>query len=122
MHCFERELWEDSIKAFTSLINAVPEFATAYTFRGRACASLQMWETALEDLTKAIQLAPDRADFFYHRGCLLSERNRKKALEDFGVSLLLDDSPRNARVYFYRGGGVLPSCQKKGKKKTPKKN
>ncbi|KAJ1568864.1 cytochrome c oxidase subunit 1, partial [Nowakowskiella sp. JEL0078] len=83
MYSFERELWNDAIQAFTKLIRIHPEDGVPYSFRGRALAFLTKWEDALQDLTAAIQLDPEKSEFFFYRGCLLRDRNIRKAIEDF---------------------------------------
>ncbi|ORY43266.1 hypothetical protein BCR33DRAFT_738575 [Rhizoclosmatium globosum] len=88
VYSFQRQLWEDGIMAFTKLIKLNPENGQAYLYRGRANAYLAKWDEALRDLTLAIQLAPDRADVFFFRGCLLRERNKRKAIEDLSVTML----------------------------------
>ena len=77
--------------------------ATSYMFRGRANAFIARWEEALEDLTKAIQLNPSRSDFYLYRGYLVKERNMNKAVEDFSVSILLNDKADNHMAYYERG-------------------
>ncbi|KAJ3216163.1 cytochrome c oxidase subunit 1 [Clydaea vesicula] len=95
IYSFERQLWDDAIQAFSKLINLHPN-------HGRACAFLARWDEALLDLTTAIQISPNRADFFVYRGCLLKERNIQKAIEDFSVSILIDDSNDNHNAYYQR--------------------
>ncbi|KAI9199213.1 uncharacterized protein BJ171DRAFT_632051 [Polychytrium aggregatum] len=101
-YSFRRQLWDDSIVAFTKLLRLNPENGPAYAFRGRAYAALSKWDDALEDLTTAVQMAPDQADIFFHRGCLLRERNRRRAIDDFSISILLDDSHANAQAFYQR--------------------
>ncbi|KAI9332143.1 hypothetical protein DFJ73DRAFT_64411 [Zopfochytrium polystomum] len=99
IYSFQRQLWDDSVQAFTKLIRLNAENGQAYLFRGRALAFLAKWDDALRDLTTAVQLAPDRADVFFYRGCLLRERNKRKAIEDFSTSVLIDDSPNNVSAF-----------------------
>ena len=103
VYSFQRQLWDDSIQAFTKLINLNTMNGQAYLFRGRAFAYLAKWDEALADLTSAIHMAPDRPDVFFHRGCLLRERNRRKAIEDLSISILLDDGPNNIDAFLERG-------------------
>lgn len=102
MYSFERQLWDDAINAFTKLIKLKTHIATAYMFRGRANAFMYRWDEALRDLTSAIQINPVRADFFLYRGCLLKDRNMQKAIEDFSVSILINDGPENHTAYYQR--------------------
>ncbi|KAJ3212811.1 cytochrome c oxidase subunit 1 [Dinochytrium kinnereticum] len=102
VYSFQRQLWDDAIQAFTKLLRLNALNGQAFLYRGRAYAYLAKWDEALRDLTMAIQLAPDRADVFYHRGCLLRERNRRRAIEDLSISVLLDDGPSNSEAFFQR--------------------
>lgn len=103
IYSFDRKLWEEAIAALTKLIKMNVHMATSFMFRGRANAFLSRWDDALNDLSKAIQLNPARSDFFLFRGCLVKERNIEKAIEDFSVSILLDDSPENHTAFYERG-------------------
>lgn len=102
IYSFERQLWDDAIQAFTKLIKLRPNTAHAYMFRGRANAFLSKWDAALHDLTSSIQIAPNRADFFMYRGLLLKDRNIPRAIDDFSVSILIDDSSDNLNSYYQR--------------------
>ncbi|KAJ3108931.1 cytochrome c oxidase subunit 1 [Phlyctochytrium planicorne] len=102
VYSFQRQLWDDAIQAFTKLLKLNAMNGQAFLYRGRAFACLAKWDEALRDLTMAIQLAPDRADVFFHRGCLLRERNRRRAIEDLSISVLLDDGPSNSEAFFQR--------------------
>jgi tetratricopeptide (TPR) repeat protein len=103
VYSFQRQLWDDSIQAFTKLIKLNPLNGQAYLYRGRAQAFLARWDESLRDLTIAIQLAPDRAEVYFHRGCLLMERNRRRAIEDLSISVLIDDGPNNTEAFYQRG-------------------
>lgn len=103
IYSFDKQLWEESVFALTKLIKLKAHVATSYMFRGRANAFLSRWDEALDDLTRAIQLNPARSDFFLYRGCLLKDRNAAKAIEDFSVSILLNDSAENHAAYYERG-------------------
>jgi hypothetical protein len=48
-------------------------------------------------------LDPVNAKAFFHRGCLLSRVDPKRALRDFSVSLLLDDTAANINCFLHRG-------------------
>ncbi len=58
---------------------------------------------ALQDLSAAIHLEPNQAQAFFHRAYLLRESQPKQALQDFSVSLLLDDSVTNVQAFVHRG-------------------
>jgi tetratricopeptide (TPR) repeat protein len=107
IYSFQRQLWEDAIQAFTKLLKLNPTNGQAYLYRGRANASMLKWDESLRDLSMAIQLAPDRSDVFFHRGCLMRERNKRKAIEDFSISVLIDDGPANKEAFYQRGRFAL---------------
>lgn len=102
LYSFQRQLWDDSIQAFTKLISMNPDNGQGYLFRGRAYASLSRWDEALEDLTTSIKICPDKYQGFFHRGCLLRDRNPGQALIDFSTSILLDDTALNADAFYHR--------------------
>ncbi len=58
---------------------------------------------ALQDLSAAIHLEPNGAQAFFHRGYLLRDSQPWRALKDFSVSLLLDDSVTNVNSFIHRG-------------------
>ncbi|TPX31519.1 hypothetical protein SmJEL517_g05131 [Synchytrium microbalum] len=102
IHSFERDLYDDAVKAFEKLLEANPGEATLYTYHGRCLAHLAKWEDALKDFNEAIRLSPESADVYFHRGCLLRDRNRQRAIEDFSISVLIDDTKKNADAFFQR--------------------
>jgi tetratricopeptide (TPR) repeat protein len=107
MYSFQRQLWSDAISEFTKLILINPENAMAYTFRGRSYAALSFFIDAMEDLTQAIRIAPDKAEFYFHRGCLLREQNLQWSIQDYSMSILLDNSAQNADAFYHRGQDYL---------------
>ena len=48
MYSFQKQLWEDSIMAFSRLITLNAQNGQAYLYRGRANASLSKWDEALD--------------------------------------------------------------------------
>ena len=46
-YSFHKQLWDDSIQAFSKLIALNPTLGDAYMFRGRAYAFLSKWDEAL---------------------------------------------------------------------------
>jgi tetratricopeptide (TPR) repeat protein len=62
-----------------------------------------MWNAAVEDLSAAIHLNPDNSVAFYYRGCILRKSHPNRALQDFSVSLLIDDTDDNVLAFLHRG-------------------
>ncbi|KAI8923467.1 hypothetical protein BC831DRAFT_470816 [Entophlyctis helioformis] len=102
IYSFQKQLWEDAIQAFSKLIVLNPENAQGHLFRGRAYASIAKFEEALDDITAAIRILPNRAQYFFHRGCLLRDRNPSRAIQDLSVSILLDDTIGNCDAFYQR--------------------
>ncbi|XP_012943224.1 uncharacterized protein LOC101857057 [Aplysia californica] len=103
MYYFENEVWQNAINDFTELLKVDPLNATAHLFRGRAYAKMNNWVPAVEDLSAAIHLDPFNWQSFYQRACILRKAHPKRALQDYSVSLLLNDSEENVMSYLHRG-------------------
>ncbi|KAH9251261.1 hypothetical protein BASA81_010883 [Batrachochytrium salamandrivorans] len=99
---FQKQLWEDSVQAFSKLIALNGENSQAFMYRGRAYASVAKFENALDDISTAIRISPGRPQYFFHRGCLLLSRNPTRAIQDLSTSILLDDSSCNSDSFFQR--------------------
>ncbi|XP_072039506.1 uncharacterized protein [Amphiura filiformis] len=95
--------WIQAIKDFTELVAQEPHNALARTYRGRACAKQGLYVNAVEDLSAAVHLDPYNSVAFFYRGCLLRKAHPKQALQDFSVSVLLNDSEDNVMAFFHRG-------------------
>ncbi|KAI8823702.1 uncharacterized protein EV422DRAFT_585274 [Fimicolochytrium jonesii] len=103
MYSFQRQLWGDSLAAFTRLIQLNVKNSEAYLFRGRAYAHRGDWEEALQDITTAIHISPQDAQAYFHRASLFRRRNPFKAIEDFSLSILLDTTDTFYEAYYQRG-------------------
>ncbi|ESP04789.1 hypothetical protein LOTGIDRAFT_109285, partial [Lottia gigantea] len=105
LYYFEHENpnWNNAINDFTDLLKVDPLNATARLYRGRAYAKLSQWIPAVQDLSAAIHLDPRNWQAFYHRACIIRKTNRERALQDYSMSLLLDDSEENILSYLHRG-------------------
>ncbi|XP_070553805.1 uncharacterized protein [Ptychodera flava] len=103
LYQFNNQNWMATIKDFSEMLVQEPNNALARTYRGRAYAKQGLYTNAIEDLSIAIHLDPHNSVAFYHRGCLLRRAHPKKALQDFSVSILLDDSQENVLAYLHRG-------------------
>ncbi|KNE63498.1 hypothetical protein AMAG_08620 [Allomyces macrogynus ATCC 38327] len=99
----DKELYEDAARTVQVILDRHPDDAAAVFLRGKAMAQLQSFARALEDMDAAIRLDPFCADYYVHRACLLRDCHPAKALEDFSVALLLDDSQATVDALLFRG-------------------
>ncbi|KAJ3184569.1 cytochrome c oxidase subunit 1 [Geranomyces variabilis] len=102
IYSFERRLWTDSNDAFTRLIELNPNDYDAYVYRARANAHLGRFEDAFLDLSTAVKINPAHPAIYFHRASLLRVRNPFKAIEDYSVVLLLEDSKLSVEAYYQR--------------------
>ncbi|XP_067895393.1 uncharacterized protein ttc6 isoform X2 [Heterodontus francisci] len=100
---FENSTWHLAIQDLTSLIKQEPDNAKARNYRGQAYAKQAMFREAIEDLSAAIHLDPNNWEAFYHRGCLLRKIHPRQALQDFSVSVLINDEVENLNSFLHRG-------------------
>lgn len=103
LYYFKNESWHNAISDFTDLLRVDPLNVTARIYRGQANAKMQQWTPAVEDLSAAIHLDPMSWEAFYHRACILRKAHPKRALHDYSVSLLINDSDDNCMSYLHRG-------------------
>ncbi|KAJ3373563.1 cytochrome c oxidase subunit 1 [Allomyces arbusculus] len=99
----DKELYEDAARTVQVILDRHPDDAAAVFLRGNAMAQLQNFARALEDMDAAIRLDPYCAEYYVHRACLLRDCHPAKALEDFSVALLLDDSQATVDALLFRG-------------------
>ncbi|ORX42469.1 TPR-like protein [Piromyces finnis] len=102
IYYYKNNLYHDAIKAMSRWINIQPSNHKVYFLRGKAQTKLNMWTSAYEDFNNAIKLCPGNSKYYLYRGCIERNRNPTKAIEDFSISLLLDNSVKNLNAYFYR--------------------
>ncbi|XP_028935362.1 tetratricopeptide repeat protein 6 isoform X2 [Ornithorhynchus anatinus] len=100
---FENSNWKAAIQDFTALLKIEPINAQARTYRGRAHTKCAQNKEATEDFSSAIHLDPNNWLAFYHRGCLIRKSNPHKALQDFSVSVLINDGYENLGAFLHRG-------------------
>ncbi|XP_041070110.1 uncharacterized protein ttc6 [Carcharodon carcharias] len=100
---FENSNWCLAIQDLTTLIKQEPGNAKARNYRGQAYAKQGMFREATEDLSAAVHLDPNNWVAFYHRGCLLRKINPQQALQDFSVSVLINDEVENLDSFLHRG-------------------
>ncbi|XP_069130069.1 uncharacterized protein [Argopecten irradians] len=103
LYYFEIGNWTNAIQDFTDLLKVDPLDASARTYRGRAYAKMQQWTPAVQDLSAAIHLDPLSWQAFFHRACILRKAHPKRALHDYSVSLLINDTDENVMSYLHRG-------------------
>ena len=100
---FKKCLWDDAATSYSRLLKIDPHNSLALANRGRCFAHMQKFEEALRDICIAIQQDPSKAEFYLYRGCLLRNKNSRKALEDLSISILLDHKDHcGAESYFQR--------------------
>ncbi|XP_063728584.1 uncharacterized protein LOC134856149, partial [Symsagittifera roscoffensis] len=95
--------WQAAIYDLNEIVKYDASHFDARLYRGRCYFQLGNWARALEDISAAIHLNPNDPSPFYYRACLLRKQYPKAALQDFSVSLLLDDSYDNRHSFLHRG-------------------
>ncbi|XP_048585429.1 uncharacterized protein LOC5512045 isoform X2 [Nematostella vectensis] len=103
MYRFNNENWTGAVNDFTEILEQDPQDSRAYTYRGTVFAKMGQFSKALPDLAAGVHYNPDNAVAFYQRGCILRKIHPRRALQDFSVSLLLDDSEENVMAFMHRG-------------------
>ena len=74
---------------------------TFRSYRGQAYAKMGRTTEALQDLSAAIHLDPNNYENFYLRGAMLRKAAPKKATQDLSVSLMLNNTEKNALVIVF---------------------
>uniref|UniRef100_A0ABM5FAT0 Tetratricopeptide repeat protein 6 isoform X2 n=1 Tax=Pogona vitticeps TaxID=103695 RepID=A0ABM5FAT0_9SAUR len=110
IYYFNKSAWNVAINDFTTVIEEDPNNAEARTYRGRAHLKQKQYKNSAEDFSAAIHLNPRNWLAYYYRGCILRKIDPKQALQDFSISVLLDDSYDNLGAFLHRG--VLYAEQK----------
>ncbi|NXC40978.1 TTC6 protein, partial [Penelope pileata] len=111
IYFFDNSVWATAIRDFTAVIREDPKNAQARLYRGRAYAKQQKYRNAIQDLSAAIRLDPSCWLAFYYRGCILQEIDPKRALQDFSVSVLINDTQENFRSFLRRAIMYSKQCQ-----------
>ncbi|XP_042714425.2 tetratricopeptide repeat protein 6 isoform X3 [Chrysemys picta bellii] len=111
IHFFEKSIWTIALQDFTAVIKEDPSNVQARIYRGRTYAKRQQYKNATEDFSAAVHLDPSNWLAFYCRGCILRKIDPKKALQDFSVSVLLNDSFENLSSFIHRGILYSEQCQ-----------
>ncbi len=98
----EKSEFEAAVNAYDKVIELKPDFALAYSNRGKAKSVLGRHEAALADYDEAIRLKPDYADAYYSRGNAKSALGRHEAaFTDYNEAIRL--KPDFAVAYNSRG-------------------
>ncbi|XP_064609394.1 LOW QUALITY PROTEIN: uncharacterized protein LOC135473473 [Liolophura sinensis] len=103
MYHFNNENWNSAINDFTDMLKVEPTNSQARMLRGQAFAKQGQWNSAVADLSGAIHMDPNNWQAYYHRGCILRRAHPQRALQDFSMSLLIEDSVENIMTYLHRG-------------------
>ena len=75
---------------YTTAIELKPDYAAAYTNRGKAYQNTGDFDLAFQDHTAAIKLKPDYADAYFNRGKMwLHLRGWQKARLDLAVAVAM---------------------------------
>ena len=94
--------FDQAIKAYSEIIEVIPDYADAYNNRGTAYAKTGDYEQAIADFDKAIALKPDYAAAYNNRGtAYVANGNPVRAIADYGRAIAL--KPDNALAYNNRG-------------------
>ncbi|KAH1170981.1 tetratricopeptide repeat protein 6 isoform X2 [Mauremys mutica] len=111
IHFFEKSIWTIALQDFTAVIKEDPSNVQARIYRGRTYAKRQQYKNAMEDFSAAVHLDPSNWLAFYSRGCILRKIDPKTALQDFSVSVLLNESFENLSSFIHRGILYTEQCQ-----------
>ncbi|XP_062432174.1 tetratricopeptide repeat protein 6 [Rhea pennata] len=111
IHFFDRSVLTTAIQDFTAVIKEDPTNAQARLYRGRAYVKQQRYRDAIQDLSAALHLDPFCWLAFYYRGCILRHIDPKRAVQDFSVSVLINDTQENFCSFLHRGIVYSEQCQ-----------
>nr|XP_027785452.1 tetratricopeptide repeat protein 6 [Marmota flaviventris] len=103
MFFYENENWTSAIQDFTALLNIDPKNLQARIHRARAYFKRSFYKQAIQDFSIAIHLDPNNWLSFYYRACLFRKTNPRKALQDYSISVLLNDGYENFSCFLHRG-------------------
>lgn len=103
MFYFENENWTGAVYDFTSLLKLEPHNSQARTNRGRAYFKRNLFKQATEDFSAAIHSDPNNWLALYYRACLFRKCSPQRALQDYSVSVLINDGYDNLNCFLHRG-------------------
>ncbi|OPJ83192.1 tetratricopeptide repeat protein 6 isoform C [Patagioenas fasciata monilis] len=111
IYFFDCSVFMKAIQDFTAVIKEDPTNAQARLYRGRAYVKQRRYRNAMQDLAAAVHLDPSCWLAFYYRGCILRQTDPKRALQDFSVSVLINDTKENIYSFLHRGIVYSEQCQ-----------
>uniref|UniRef100_A0A8C5QLP0 Tetratricopeptide repeat domain 6 n=1 Tax=Leptobrachium leishanense TaxID=445787 RepID=A0A8C5QLP0_9ANUR len=103
LYYFQNGNWTSAVQDFSSLLKQEFNNVDARIYRGRAYTKLGHYSKAAEDYSAAIHLDPNNWLAFYYRGCLLRKCYPQQALQDFSISVFLNDGLENLNSLLHRG-------------------
>ncbi|XP_021058189.1 tetratricopeptide repeat protein 6 isoform X1 [Mus pahari] len=103
MFYFENGNWIGAVYDFTSLLKLDPYNSYARTNRGRAYFKRNLYKQATQDFSAAIHLDPSNWLALYYRACLFRKSSPYRALQDYSVSVLINDGYDNLNCFLHRG-------------------
>jgi tetratricopeptide (TPR) repeat protein len=102
IHLLRARHYEESIEAFTRVLEAVPHDHEAYNNRGVAWMKLQAYDRAIADFSEAVALFPGHVNALTNRGAAWYEKGAfDRAIADYSQALELN--PHSSRAYNNRG-------------------
>ena len=101
MRLSELGRWTEAIAEFDAAISLDPEYAVAYSNRGRAFNKAGQPLRGLQDHIEAIKLRPDVSTFWYNRGnAYFDLAQYQRAIDDYDEAIRLN--PEEGPAYISR--------------------
>ena len=100
---FSERRYERCIKCFDDIAGVMPRDIESFVLKGQSFEALSQYHDAMRCYCQAIHLDPDNSLMYFRRGCLLRRLNPARAIMDFSLSLLLDDTYENIGAMLHRG-------------------
>jgi tetratricopeptide (TPR) repeat protein len=108
---YDNGKFKEAIDLYTKAIEANPDDASSYLWRGHAryswgyengIVNSKLLEESITDYTKTLQLSPGDAEAYYFRANAKKLLNRlKEAIPDFTLSIKYD--PKRKEIFYFRG-------------------
>jgi tetratricopeptide (TPR) repeat protein len=94
--------YQGAIEAFDRAIELNPNYADAYSYRGKAGAQLRDMQGALADYDRALKIDPNFAEVYYSRDVArIQLKDMQGAIADFSEVIKID--PNDFKPYYNRG-------------------
>ncbi|XP_060031436.1 tetratricopeptide repeat protein 6 isoform X2 [Erinaceus europaeus] len=100
---YENESWLSAATDFTALLKIDPQHLRARTYRGRAYFKRHLYKDAVQDFSYVIHFDPNNWLALYYRACIFRKTNPMRALQDYSVSVLINDGYENVYCFLHRG-------------------